>query len=283
MNLRESVFSGSWYPSSRQACEDQIHQFIEEGKNRSLSVQNPVGGIVPHAGWYFSGSIACNVIHRLARSASPDVVVVFGMHLHTGSPRYIMPEGQWETPFGPLAVDTALAGELTRQYSFELESPNRFQQDNTIELQMPFVRYFFKDARVVAMGVPPTAETLTLARSVVEIARDMDLGIVVIGSTDLTHYGPNYGFTAKGSGVQAVDWVRDKNDRGVIDAMIRMDPEAVIREGLSNDNACCCGAAAAAIAAGKMLGARQAEELAYATSYDRSPGDSFVGYVGMVF
>ena len=69
----------------------------------------------------------------------------------------------------------------------------------------------------------------------------------------------------------------------VIDAMIRMDPEAVIREGLSNDNACCCGAAAAAIAAGKMLGARQAEELAYATSYDRSPGDSFVGYVGMVF
>jgi AmmeMemoRadiSam system protein B len=148
---------------------------------------------------------------------------------------------------------------------------------------MPFVRYFFKDARVVAMGVPPTAETLTLARSMVEIARDMDLGIVVIGSTDLTHYGPNYGFTAKGSGVQAVDWVRDKNDRGVIDAMIRMDPEAVIREGLSNDNACCCGAAAAAIAAGKMLGARQAEELAYATSYDRSPGDSFVGYVGMVF
>jgi predicted class III extradiol MEMO1 family dioxygenase len=39
MNLRESVFSGSWYPSNRQACEDQIHQFIEEGKNRSLSVK----------------------------------------------------------------------------------------------------------------------------------------------------------------------------------------------------------------------------------------------------
>jgi AmmeMemoRadiSam system protein B len=63
--------------------------------------------------------------------------------------------------------------------------------------------------------------------------------MVVIGSTDLTHYGPNYGFTSKGVGSTAVDWVRDENDRRVIDAMTRMDPDAVIREGLSNDNACC--------------------------------------------
>jgi AmmeMemoRadiSam system protein B len=283
MNLRKSVFSGSWYPSDKQACEDQIRQFLEAGKNQSVSVANPVGGIVPHAGWFFSGSIACNVIHRLAQAASPDVVVVFGMHLHSGSPRTIMPEGEWDTPFGPIAVDTDLADKLTRLYTFQLETPTRFQQDNTIELQMPFIRYFFKEARVVAMGVPPAAETLALANSVVASARELDLSIAVIGSTDLTHYGPNYGFTAKGVGSEAVEWVRDENDRRVIDAMTRMDPEAVIREGLNNDNACCCGAAAAAIAAGKAMGARKADMLAYATSYDKSPGDSFVGYVGMLF
>ncbi len=283
MSLRESVFSGSWYPSDKKACEDQIRQFLEAGKNQSVAVANPVGGIVPHAGWFFSGSIACNVIHRLAQAASPDVVVVFGMHLHGGSPRTIMPEGEWETPFGPIAVDTALAGELTRRYAFQTETPTRFQQDNTIELQMPFIRYFFKNARVVAMGVPPTAETLALAKSVVETTRELDLSMVVIGSTDLTHYGPNYGLTSKGAGPKAVDWVRNENDRRVIEAMTRMDPEAVIREGLSNDNACCCGAAAAAIAVGKALGAPKADMLAYATSYDKSPGDSFVGYVGMLF
>jgi len=283
MILRKSVFSGSWYPAEQQACEDQIHQFLESGKNQSVSVANPVGGIVPHAGWFFSGSIACNVIHRLAQAASPDVVVVFGMHLHGGSPRTIMPEGEWETPFGPIAVDTALAGELTHRYAFQTETPTRFQQDNTIELQMPFIRYFFKDARVVAMGVPPTAETLALAKSVVETTRELELSMVVIGSTDLTHYGPNYGLTSKGAGPKAVDWVRNENDRRVIDAMTRMDPEAVIREGLANDNACCCGAAAAAIAAGKAMGAQKAAELTYATSYDKSPGDSFVGYVGVLF
>jgi hypothetical protein len=283
MNPRKPVFAGSWYPADPKACEDRIHQFLEAGRDISVAPANPLGGIVPHAGWTFSGSIACNVIHRLARDTSPDVVVVFGMHLHSRSPRYIMPAGEWETPFGPIAVDTALAGELTRRYTFEIETATRFQPDNTIELQLPFIRYFFKDARIVAMGVPPTAETLSLARSIVQTARTLDLGIVVIGSTDLTHYGPSYGFTSRGIGPQAVDWVRDENDRRVIDAMTRMDPEAVIREGLSNDNACCSGAAAAAIAAGKTMGAQKAETLIYATSYDKSPGDSFVGYVGMLF
>jgi AmmeMemoRadiSam system protein B len=56
----------------------------------------------------------------------------------------------------------------------------------------------------------------------------------------------------------------------------------VIDEALKNQNACCPGAAATAIQAGKHLGATVAESITYATSYDRSPGDSFVGYVGCI-
>ena len=41
--------------------------------------------------------------------------------------------------------------------------------------------------------------------------------------------------------------------------------------------------AAAAIAGAKGLGAESAELITYATSYDKSPGDSIVGYVGIVF
>ena len=283
MSLRKALFSGSWYPAGDRDCEDQIRQFLDEGKHRPTTIAEPIGGIVPHAGWYFSGSIACNVIQRLAATRSPDVVVVFGMHLHAGSPRVIMPVGGWETPFGPLMVDANLAGKITRQYDFHLESATRFNQDNTIELQMPFIRYFFRDARVVAMGVPPTEQTLDLAEAVVANARDLGLDIVVIGSTDLTHYGPNYGFTTKGYGADAVEWVRNENDRSVIEAMLRMDPQGVIQEAHNKDNACCSGAAAAAIAAGKSLGADKAEELTYATSYDKSPGDCFVGYVGILF
>jgi AmmeMemoRadiSam system protein B len=172
MNLRKSVFSGSWYPARERDCEEQILGFLEEGKTLSVSVDNPIGGIVPHAGWFFSGSIACNVIHRISLSLQPDVVVVFGMHLHPESANYMMPEGQWETPFGPINVNTNIADALIRRHDFQLETPARFNQDNTIELQMPFIRYFFKEAEVVAMGVPPTENTLKIARSVVDVSQE---------------------------------------------------------------------------------------------------------------
>ena len=280
--VRKAVFAGSWYPSSASECEREINSFLTEGKSLNPPDRILVGGIVPHAGWYFSGSIACNVISCLKGQDSADVVVVFGMHLHAGSPCYIMTEGAWETPFGAIAVEETLASELAGQFSFTIETPTRFTQDNTVELQLPFIKYFFKDAKIVAMGVPPHNDSLEIGRAVVEISNRLGLKVKVIGSTDLTHYGTNYGFTAKGTGKKAVDWVRNENDRRFIDAMLALAPENVIAEAKSSQNACCAGAAATAIETAKHLGADQADELAYATSYDKSPGDSFVGYVGIL-
>jgi hypothetical protein len=280
--VRKTVFAGSWYPSSASECEREITGFLAEGKNLNPPGRALVGGIVPHAGWYFSGSIACNVIRCLKGQDPTDVVVVFGMHLHADSPCYMMAEGAWETPFGLIPVEETLASELAQKFSFRLETPNSFTQDNTVELQLPFIKYFFKDAKIVAMGVPPHKNSLEIGRTVVEISKRLGLRVKVIGSTDLTHYGANYGFVSKGTGKQAVDWVRNENDRRVIDAMLALEPENVIAVARSSQNACCAGAAATAIEVAKHLGADQADELDYATSYDKSPGDSFVGYVGIV-
>ncbi len=281
--VRRAVFAGSWYPTTASECEREITAFLTEGRNLNPPGRPLVGGIVPHAGWYFSGSIACNVINYVKGQDTADVVVVFGMHLHADSPCYIMTEGAWETPFGEIPVEETLASELAEEFPFTIETPTRFTQDNTVELQLPFIKYFFKDAKVVAMGVPPHKNSLKIGCAVAEIAKRLGLRVKVIGSTDLTHYGTNYGFISKGTGKNAVDWVRHENDRRVIDAMLALDPENIIAEARSRQNACCAGAAATAIETAKHLGADQADELVYATSYDKSPGDSFVGYVGIVF
>ena len=283
--VRRPIFAGSWYPSKASDCEKQIKDFLEEGQNFAPPDRKLVAGIVPHAGWYFSGSIACNVIHCLKDDATPDpdTIVVFGMHLHPDSPCYMMAEGSWETPFGEIMVEEKLATELSQKFSFTIESPQNFSQDNTIELQLPFIKYFFEDAKILAMGVPPHNSSLDIGRAVAAITGQMGLTIKVIGSTDLTHYGNNYGFVSQGSGMQAVDWVRRENDRRVIDAMLGLKPEKVIAEARASQNACCAGAAATAIETAIHLGADRAHEIAYATSYDKSPGDSFVGYVGIVF
>ncbi len=283
MKTRSTVFAGSWYPDNPDACTHEIQNFLKGNDTPEAKTGTAIGGIVPHAGWYFSGEIACNVIHRLVDARPPDVVVVFGMHLHPKSPNYIMAEGAWETPFGPLPVHTGLANALTDRFPFRVETPDNFTKDNTIELQLPFIKYFFPGTRILTMGLPPVESSLDLARATATEAVQQGLTMKVIGSTDLTHYGYNYGFMPKGSGPSAVKWTRDENDRRVIDAIRSMVPADVLMEARTNHNACCAGAAAGAIAAAKTLGATHAETIAYATSYDKSPGDSFVGYVGILF
>jgi AmmeMemoRadiSam system protein B len=280
--FRKAAFAGSWYPESAGQCEAQIKEFLEEGPGAGEGA-DLVGGIVPHAGWFFSGSIACNVIQALSRSSKPDVVVVFGMHMHPGSTPCITTDGEWETPFGNLRIAGDLAGGLAEKFTFSVNRDEDFSRDNTIELQLPFVKYFFGTADFIPVGVPPGPFALKIGEAVAEASEQMGINLMVIGSTDLTHYGPNYGFMSKGTGPEALDWVRDENDKKVIDAMAAMQPEEVIKQGLANHNACCCGAAAAAISAGLKSGAKKGECLAYATSNEKSPGSSFVGYVGMVF
>lgn len=283
MDVRKAVFSGSWYPRRAEECEAEIQSYLSEMPVLSGEKRQWVAGIVPHAGWFYSGRIACQVIDMLKEEHPPDLVVIFGMHLHAGSSNYVMPHGAWETPFGDLPVAEALAKHLVHRFDFHHETPNDFAQDNTIELQMPFIKRLLNPKTVLAMGVAPTKRSLGIGRAVVDWAVQKEVRLKIIGSTDLTHYGRNYGYAPKGTGQAALDWVRHENDRQVIDAMSAMAPERVIKEGIDNQNACCAGAAATAIAAAKHMGANCAQTVAYATSHDKSPGDSFVGYVGMVF
>lgn len=283
MTTRKPVFAGSWYPADRSACLDQIQGFLSDKDKVPPAGGTTVGGIVPHAGWYFSGRIACQVIDRLASVDTIDLVLLFGMHLHAGSAAYMMPDGAWQTPLGDLEVASDLARHLMLRYRFELETADDFVQDNTVELQLPFIRHLLNPKAFLAIGVPPVGKSLEIGRDAVQWAQQNGLRIRVIGSTDLTHYGRNYGLTVHGTGDRALNWVRDENDRRMVEAMLAMDPQTVIREASSHQNACCAGAAATGIAAAKQLGAAGAQLLTYATSYDKHPDESFVGYAGVVF
>jgi AmmeMemoRadiSam system protein B len=282
MSTRKALFAGSWYPDRPAECEKEIKGFLEE-KSTAILPGNYIGGIVPHAGWFFSGSIACNVISALNEEEPVDVIVVFGMHLSSSSLPYITTEGAWETPFGDIQIESDFASELEKRFSFNVETTSRFTQDNTIELQLPFIKYFFPDVKIVPIGVPPNENAIEIGRAVFDIADNLGMKLKIIGSTDLTHYGTNYGFMPKGTGSDAVDWVKKKNDRQAIDAIIEMNPSLVLSEAAANQNACCAGAAAAAVSSARELGIEKGIEIAYSTSYDKSPGDSFVGYVGVLF
>lgn len=283
MSVRKSDFAGSWYPGRTSDCRDVIEEFEKDSVPCGLPEGKALGGIVPHAGWFYSGRVACSVISCLRGNIQPDTVLVFGRHLHSGSGNYIMKEGRWETPLGDLEIDRELGEALVSEFTFRVETASDYEPDNTIEVQLPFIKYFFPETKVLPVGVPPVAASMKIGERAVELSQARGAKTLIIGSTDLTHYGYNYGFTPKGVGKDAVEWVKNQNDRAVVDLMLRMDAGEVIRESLRSGNACCSGAVATAIAAVKKMGARNAHELIYTTSYDIRPDSSFVGYVGIVF
>ena len=283
MATRRSDFAGSWYPGKESDCRQAIEEFSKDAIPCPSTEKGTVGGIVPHAGWFYSGKIACSVIKCLKNDSEPDTLLIFGRHLHPGSDNYIMKEGSWSTPLGDLQVDNELAQRLASEFPFHEETASRYEQDNTIELQLPFVKYFFPHVKILPIGLPPALASLKIGERVAEISEAIGRKTIILGSTDLTHYGYNYGFTPKGVGEEAVEWVKNENDKRIVNLMLQMDAEGVVNESLENQNACCSGAAATAIAVAKRLGAKKGEKLIYTTSYDIRPNSSFVGYVGVVF
>lgn len=281
MEIKKMAFAGSWYPAKTSECQTAIEGFLNE-KNGRVSGEF-TGGIVPHAGWFYSGSIACRVIASLQDENKTDTIILFGAHMHRQSKPFILQSGALETPFGHIQVDEELTEKICGAISIRPQSPDRFPDENTLELQYPFIKYFFPEAKIVVAGVAPSFFAAITGQMVVDEAMALGRRIKIIGSTDMTHYGADFGFSPAGSGKKAVDWVADQNDRTAVKAMMEMDDAQIITEGQNNRNMCCPGAVAATVAACKKMGAVNATQVDYATSYEKSAGDSFVGYSGILY
>ena len=124
-----------------------------------------------------------------------------------------------------------------------------------MEVQVPFIQYLFPKARILPILTPPAEQAIHLGEIVGSIiSSDDERKIVCLGSTDLTHYGPRYGFTPMGAGKDALKWAIEVNDKQFIDYSLKMQPDKMLESANENYNACGAGAAAAAVAVAKYLG-----------------------------
>ncbi|MBI5571263.1 MAG: AmmeMemoRadiSam system protein B [Desulfomonile tiedjei] len=278
MTIRKRALPRGWYPGSAEECNAQIDEFLR-GFNSPDGTWR--GGIVPHAGWFFSGKASARVMSAIAASGTPDRVVVYGGHLQDGSDPIAYTEDWWDTPLGPQPMDAQLVSGLIS--SGDVAAAARMFADNTVEIQLPIVRRLFKDIPIVAIHSPGGSGAIRLGETVSRLLEEKGLSAVYIGSADLTHYGPNYGFVPKGVGAEAVRWVKEENDRVLIDHALAMDPESLLREARTRHNTCSAGPIASVIASVARHGVKSGTLLEYYTSYDVIPDSSFVGYAGIVY
>jgi hypothetical protein len=281
MSKRNRVLPRGWYPFDGKDCKKEIEFYIEGWAPPDSNLRAGVGGIVPHAGWFFSGRLAARVFYSLKSDRKIDVVVLYGGHMGPGELPRVITDEACETPLGEIEIHQDFLNKLTQGIETRKESPSA--GDNTIEVQLAMVKYFFPEAKLLAIRPPFSPDAVSLGKEIARIAEEEGISIIAVGSTDLTHYGPNYGFSPKGVGPASVEWVKEVNDKGFIDCALRMDAEGLLDHALKNDSACSAGAAAAALATSEALGAKQGTLLDYYTSCDIMADDSFVGYAGIVY
>ncbi len=153
-------------------------------------------------------------------------------------------------------------------------------------MQTPFIKHLFPEARIVPIMVPPVEEAVVLGEKIAALAKERDGQIITVGTSDLTHYGQRYSFMEHGTGKKALEWMKDENDRRIIDLCLSMAAEKIVPEATTHLNACGSGAVAATVAYARALGVNEGELVHYTTSYDVAPDgepSDFVGYAGIVF
>lgn len=284
MGVRVASKAGTWYSDDPAVLARELDRFL---RVVDVSDATPLlAGIVPHAGLAFSGPTAARVFARL-RACRPRVgtLLVFGaVHTVSTDRPVIWAEGAWETPLGCIEVDDALAQALV-EAGVGVAGTRPHMGDNAIELQTPFIRHCFPEARIVPIATPPSAEAADAGTEAFHVVQAMGADVVVLGSTDLTHYGHDYGFAPVGTGDAAHAWSK-ANDRTLIEHMLELNAEAVVPTAQRDRSACGAGAVAATVAYARAAGCTRGELLEHTTSYEIMPQSGagrFVGYGAVVF
>jgi hypothetical protein len=267
--LRPPAVAGRFYPADPAELTAQIRRFVEQahpGPKKKVR-----GCLVPHAGYVYSGHVAGAVY---ATIELPQHVVILGVrHFPRGEPVAILSSGAWRTPLGDATVDATLAERLRAACPLLREDAVAHATEHSLEVQIPFLQILAAGFTFVpvALGTLRFDDLVTVGEAVAEVLRNAKEEILLLTSSDMNHYES--------------DAVTRRKDQHAIDRLLALDARGLF-DTCAREDISMCGLAPAVsmLTALRLLGARQAELVRYATSGDLTGDRSeVVGYAGMIF
>lgn len=277
--MREAVVSGRFYDADVDGLKKNIEEcFIDSlgpGSIPKVSSGGKIyGGIVPHAGFVYSGPSAANAYFKIFESSFPDTFIILCPN-HTGLGSFISlsSEKLWETPLGSVEVDSELNELIYKNSTNATMDDMAHIKEHSCEVQLPFIQYFSSDFKIVpiVLAISDLEVIEDFADSIVKSIKESGRDVAIIATTDLNHYE---------SHEETI-----KKDEIVLEDIKKMDEESLISNVLENNISMCgYGPTALAISLVKKLGAKECEILSHYTSGNIS-GDfnSVVGYTSAIF
>jgi AmmeMemoRadiSam system protein B/AmmeMemoRadiSam system protein A len=269
--IREPALAGSWYPGDPVVLSREVKRYLENAKT-----EKPKGRIValvsPHAGYTYSGQVAAEAYKLVEGMGFDSVIVVGPSHRYPFRGASLWAQGGFRTPLGVVPVDAELSRIMMDKWKEIRFVPQAHHQENSLELQIPFLQIALKSFRLVPIAMEPdwSWETCrSLASAIAETVKGKN--VLLIASTDLSHFHTYQ---------MAVDL-----DRIVLNHIERFDVEGLNRDLKSNRAEACGGGPVVTIMlAAKALGANKGQVLKYLNSGDVTGDRSrVVGYAAGVF
>jgi hypothetical protein len=266
--LRRAAVAGTWYPDDPTRLVAHLDGYLARAPTED-PVRRLRAIIAPHAGLMYSGPVAAYAYNVARRHPHSALVLVGPSHFVPFHGVSIWPDGEWQTPLGPVAVHSELAAALTSAWSEIVELPVAHGREHSLEMQLPFIAHLLPDVPIVpmVMGQQTRETAYALGAAIAQAVEATVPDALLVASSDLSHY-------------------EDANTAAALDGQViqhveRFDPEGLMRALEAEPrHACGGGPMVAVIDAARRLGATHARLLQYADSGDVS-GDksSVVGYM----
>lgn len=264
--IRTPIVNGQFYPNKTDQLEKTIKGYRPSGESKI----DAKGIILPHAGYLYSGRVAVTTVSKVL--AKKRLIILGPNHSGLGVNFAIWPKGKWNTPLGDVAVDEELAALILSKSDIIEENYASHRNEHSIEVELPILQYFFGEFSFVPIACMQADSRLyqKVAAEIAEAIKAIKNDILLIASTDLTHYEP--------------DPAARRKDSLAIEAIINLDEDGLVQT-VSKNEISMCGLAPVAIFISclRKLGAKKAQVALYQTSADFS-GDSssVVGYAGII-
>lgn len=273
---RPPAVAGSFYPSERMELLGLIDECFGAsplGPRGSKPPSNtPIAGLVPHAGYVYSGPCAAHFFATLKKSVQR--VILLGVnHKGTGARAALSSAEVWETPLGKISLDGALSGLIQSRVAFVTTDERPHQQEHSIEVQLPFLQQVLGEFKFLPLSLSFLSldECVELGAAVAEACRansGPDASTIVLASSDLSHYlSPQK---------------TDELDKIVLEKVTAMDGKGLLRVVEENDISM-CGVLPTVVMlyAANALGAKHSRLLKHCHSGDVTPMNRVVGYASV--
>ncbi|HYY25224.1 MAG TPA: AmmeMemoRadiSam system protein B [Candidatus Udaeobacter sp.] len=192
--IRPPAVAGSFYPSD----PDELNRLLDDcfftntlgPRGAKTASPSLVAGMVPHAGYAFSGACAAHLYAHLDKSIQR--VILLGInHWAQGHRAALSSWDAWQTPLGNVPVDQELNNYFAERLSFLEKEKSAHSREHSIEVQLPFLQRTLGDFTIVPISLSSLSreESAELGAAIAEaVETSSNARAVILASSDLSHY-----------------------------------------------------------------------------------------------